>query len=394
MPQIRHRVLFARPVALIAGLCAASLSACSSGSGSATQDSQASSASSYTPNESVNRPIEPAGDERYQALRALGYRLEWTGFAVVPNRREVEYVDVWDDIIAVHESANSLSVIETSTGSLRWNQKLSERIAKFVGTARTSSGDIVSVSETEAYLLDDQSGVLTDRQDLATLANTRPVVDGMMLVVGGTTGELLGHNLGSGFKAWGYQLGGPIRSAPFNVGDAVGAVSDVGEVVVVDPRSGTSIMRTTIYDGIDSRPVASQNLVYIAGRDQSVWAFSTLGGDVRWRVRTEHRLRAQPALHDGRLLIEIPGEGLVSLDAGTGERQWAIPDLGGEVIAERDGRLIVWDGGSLTSVDAGRGGVVERRSLPDVDFAVTNRFVDGDLYLVESGGRIQKYSPR
>ena len=111
-------------------------------------------------------------------------------------------------------------------------------------------------------------------------------------------------------------------------------------------------------------------------------------------MRSEHRLSAQPVFYEGRVFVTIPGEGLAGFNASTGARLWSLKAVSGDVIAIRDGNLVVWNGRNAATVDPGRGELVAEASLGGASMLKTDQFVDGNLYVVEPSGRIQKYSPR
>lgn len=369
----------------LSALVACATVGCTSGShsGQAANSNRASGMLSSSANQS-----------RTDGLSSMGYRLEWSAFAVIPSKREVSFVETWDDILAVHGSGNSLTVLESSTGQQRWNSRLGGVLAKFVGMIRMPSGQIIDVAETELYMLNDQTGVLEQRQRLSVLANTAPVRYGGIMIVGSANGEVLGHNLRTGQRQWAYQMPAPIESDPIVLERSVVVLSDDGNILMLEAISGASIGTSNMYEGLTGNPVAGGGFIYCASRDQSLWAFPIAGGSSQWRVRTEHRLASQPMFHEGRVYITIPGEGLAGFNASTGERLWSITQASGDVVAIRNGNLVVWNGQRVTTVDPQRGELIASVSLDGASILKTDKFIDGNLYVVEPSGRIQKYSPR
>lgn len=339
-------------------------------------------------------PANPSAAPAHPML-ALGYRPEWKGYPQVDPKAGIKFIDVLGDSVAVHDNRNILTVMEPDTGRNRWSLDLGSPLMKFVGNARAAD-DLYACSESEVQVLDIRTGQIKARQRLSTLANTRPVVTKGVAVFGCTTGEVLGHSLVTGFKAWGYKLEGTVSADPVAVGDSVSVVSQAGDVIILDPRTGESFgRRRAIFGGLTNDPVATDSAVFIAGTDQSVWAFSVNGKPI-WRVRTPDHLTAQPALHDNAVILTIPSAGLTALDTGTGAKLWSSPDINGRVVAVRNSRLVVWDraGGTLMTVDARHGDIVERAPIPNVTLIATDKFVDGDLYLANKDGSVDRLSPR
>lgn len=322
----------------------------------------------------------------------LGFRLQWRGYPQVGER--IRFFNAYNDIIVVQDERNILTVMNANTGSNRFAIDLGADLKKFVGNVRYD-GQLLCSSESEIQFIDERTGGLTQRQRLSLLANTTPAVWGSIAVYGSAKGEVLGHNLANGFKAWGYQLDGRITADPVLMGASVGVVSQGGDVLIVDPRTGRSGgRRQRIYAGLDNNPVANDRAMYIAGLDQSVRAYSANSGREIWRRRSEYPLTAQPSLHEDRLYVTIPQTGLVALDAGTGTEIWANPDLGGTVIGSRDGRLLQWDGRRVRLLGRERGDVIETVEFPGARRLVMDAFEDGNLYVILATGEVTKYSPR
>lgn len=350
----------------------------------------------------------PAGEAPVvNPMLALGYRPEWRGYPQVDARAGIKFIDALGDVIAVHDRRNILTVMEPGSGKNRWSLDLGSPLMKFVGNAR--SGDLLyACAESEVQVLDVRTGQIKARQRLASLANTRPVISGSIAVFGCSTGEVLGHNLFTGYKQWAYRLGGTVRADPVLTGGAaedgtrsVAVVSQAGDVIILDPRSGESFgRRRSIFGGLDNSPAANESSVFIAGTDQSVWSISD-EGKLNWRVRTPDRLTAQPVVHENSVIVDVPSAGLTAFDAGSGAKQWTARGadaerVSGEVIAVRKGRLVVWDAAARTllTLDAQRGDVIEKAPLADGTILSVDAFVDGNLYVGRADGSVEKFSPR
>lgn len=374
-------------LAACAGACVTAACA-SSGQQQGTANSAAPATASTT--EQATTPSQPG-----PSIAALGYRIEWRGYPQVRENGRVRFFDVLGDTLLVHDERNIVTAMEPSNGGNRWALDLGSDLTKFVGNARL--GDrLLCCAESEIQFLDVKTGGLVDRQKLAALANTRPAMVGTMAVFGCVTGEVLGHNTVSGYKLWGYDLRGRIVADPAATNSTVAAVSEGGEVVMLNAMTGASEgRRTRIFDGLDNDPVIGEDLAFIAGRDQSVWAVRVDDGRLAWRYRGQYPLKDQPTYHDGRLYQAVPNAGLVSFNAGDGTIAWTCEKVRGSVIGVRGGRLVVWDGKELMLIDRDRGDVVDRVELPGIGMVVTDEFVDGNMYTVaERGGRVEKFSPR
>jgi outer membrane protein assembly factor BamB len=189
-------------------------------------------------------------------------------------------------------------------------------------------------------------------------------------------------------------MSGAIEADPVLVGDAIGLVSQAGDVLILDAVSGSAIGRNRIGGGPGAPLAATDDTLFVASLDQSLYAFNREGGTTRWRKRTETPLRDRPVLHEGRVYCTIPDQGLTAFDAGTGEEAWSAEGVGGYVVAVRDGRPIAWDGREAVSLDPETGQVIERARLEHVDFVLTDTLVDGTLYTVSEHGVVVRFNPR
>lgn len=398
MPQREAAVLMSKGRVCAIGLCV--LVAASTGCARGAKADKPAPGSGAAP---ASQAAAPATNP----MLAIGYRSDWRGYPQVDPKSGIKFIDVLGDVVAVHDGRNILTVMEPGTGKNRWSLDLGSPLMKFVGNAR--AGDLLyAAAESEVQVLDVRTGQIKARQRLASLANTRPVISGTVAVFGCSTGEVLGHNLFTGYKQWAYRLGGTVRAAPVLVGRpseegvrSVAVVSQAGDVIILDPRSGESLgRRRSIFGGLENDPVANESSVFIAGTDQSVWSISD-EGKLNWRVRTPDPLRAQPVLVENALIVDVPSAGLTAFDTAGGAKLWSARGadggrVSGAVIGVRKGRLVVWDKGakSLITLDAQRGDVLDRAPVPDAVIMTVDAFVDGNLYIGRADGSVEKFSPR
>jgi outer membrane protein assembly factor BamB len=300
-----------------------------------------------------------------------------------------------EDAVIIQERASTVTLMEASNGANRWSLDVASPLTKFVDL-RFDGIDptrVLVASETEFFTLDAATGSLTGRDDLDKVVNTAAVYDGNIAIFGTAAGQVYAHSRVTGLTAWGFGLSATIDANPVRVGDdAVAIVSQRGEVTFLSPR-GQLLGRARIFGGLDTNPIADQQRVYIAGLDQSLWAFST-SGQLAWRFRTPAALTVQPSTHDNVVYCDIPGSGLTAFDAGTGSVLWLAKDTSGTVIAKRNDRLLAWSGKTLTTLDPRDGSVVERFEIPGIQRIEAAEFADGVLYLVSTRGVVARLITR
>lgn len=332
-----------------------------------------------------------------EAYTKLGYRHIWTGFPTMAAGATVARLDVLGDVVTAQDTAGVLSVLEEGSGLPRWSDQLGNPLTKFLGVARTDK-TIVCSSEVEAHLLDIDTGTLVGKQRMDRVANTNPAIVGNLLVYGTATGEIVGQLMPAGFRAWGTTMSGPIEVNPARLGNTLGFVADNGEVAFFDGATGNPFSRSSMFMGTRVPPAASEDLMFVASRDQSLYAFSPASAAPVWRHRTSVSLTHRPVYHNGVVYCAINGDGLTAFgeygDGGRGDVRWVSKGVFGYVVGIRAGRLVVWDGKEACLVDPENGDLIERARLDDVSHVATDNFVDGNLYLSTPHGVVVKLAPR
>jgi len=326
------------------------------------------------------------------AFAKLGYRRDWSGFPVVAGGGSIKLVEVRGDTVFALDSGSTVTALEGSNGSILWANQVGNTLTRFVAINRMDSGLLVS-SDAEAFVLNIKTGAYISRKSFDKLVNTAPAIVGNIGYYGTPVGELLGHNISTGFKFRGVALTGAIDEPPIIVGSTIAAVTQAGDVMFVHTDSGTLAARTKIFGGLATRPVTDGENLYLASVDQSVYCFSPSAKQV-WRYKTSVSLRSQPAIHGGAMLLHIPGEGFVSLSTASGSVNWKSAAITGEVIGVRKGDLLIWDGEFLQRVDAAHGEVVAKFKMPGVKSFAFDQFVDGNLFIISESGVITRFATR
>jgi len=326
----------------------------------------------------------------------LGYRLDWVGFPFMGAARGSRVIDILPagDVVIAQESGSTVTLMSSSNGSNRWSTDLTGPLTKWVGMIQdsTDAERFIVASESEGFVLAKANGNLIAREKFERVVNTKPVQDGRMLVFGTSTGHLTAHIMGSGVSAWAFTSIGSFDTDLVRVGPYVGAVSQGGDVLVLTPR-GDLVGRARVFGRVDSRPVSDGQSIFVASRDQSIWAFASTGATL-WRHRTPNAITAQPTAHEGVIYCHLRDEGMTALNAATGEVLWQNPAAKGEIIAVRNGRLLAWDGVTLATIDPARGDIIDAAQLPGITRIVTDAFIDGNLYAASDQNVLARFVPR
>lgn len=412
LPLFAHLLLkaaLALPIAFAAGCASHDQSA-------STTDSPVSPAATNSP-DTLSAPAAkrsaPALDQftevaglrvEHAAWASLGYRWSWTTAPVLTGGASVQLAEPLGDLIAVVNSRSRLTAIEATSGRIRWNTAVATPLTDFVALAR--AGDQIQVFSRRAiYIHDALSGEFATRQDLAIAVTTPPALASGVAYFGSPTSRALAHRYGDeagllrpppldrGVQLWQYLLTGAIDAMPALMGNAVAFVAESGDILFADPLSGAATGRASVAGPPAANPVTDGSLLYIASRDQSVYAFDTEGRLV-WRHRTAVPLQDQITVHDGVLYAHVPGEGLLAFNASDGSVLWKNPDARGTVVALRAGELIAFAPGRAWMIDARRGDTLAQPELTDIARLMAPAFDSGPLFAVGRGGAIARFDPR
>lgn len=345
------------------------------------------------------KPKGLTADERSQRLpivhsdwRKMGYRWDWNGFPVLLDGEGPLRFETHDDLVVFQETGGTISGIDDSVGAVIWSNKPAGDLTKFTGMDRRDDFVFVA-SETELFALNAKTGELVDRQSFQKLITTDLVLFGDLIVVGTNGGEVMGHYIPAGIRLWGHDMPGTFDESLVKIGNYVGGVTSTGRVICVDPSSARQTGLNSIFEGPGAKLASSDELMFVASTDQSLYAFRAEDARVAWRHLTPSPITEAPVYHEGVLYCSFVDSGLTAFEATSGKVLWVSDDQFGEVIGVRNGRLMVFDGVSLVALDAQRGVVLDKINLSNVHEIASSPFVDGSIYLTSREGVVAKFVP-
>ncbi len=344
------------------------------------------------------KPVRKAAAIPFDAYSTLGYQLQWTSFAAVQPGSTLEAVDIFDNVIVTRDNRSAFTAISPRSGDIRWAQLQGYGLAAFVGVVK-SNETLLLVEEGQILPVTADLGqaILNSRgapvvQKLGRVVRTEPLNVSGMLLFGTESGHVVAHVARAGVTSWQYLIGGRVVAKPTLLNNGAAAVvSTSGDVVVLSPEVGSALGRAKVFGAIETPAVAGPDRFFVVSRDQSVYAFDDQSCSPLWRVRTEAQLTLPPAFADGKVFVQVPGKGLMALNASNGQQAWLNKTVNGSVIGVRKGRLIVWDGNRATVVEPVRGDVISTVDLPGLKELRVVPFMDGDLYALWSEGQISRF---
>lgn len=361
-----------------------SLSACSS-----TQSTNDDAQSEAQPVARSEWKIDHAG------WGELGYQWEWTGYPPMQPGAYIEHATAYEDLLTFVGSGSTLSVLDSSTGKVRWSRQLDRATTRFVEPVRRDN-TLFAASDTELWELNLTNGNTIDRDSLGTLVNTSPLIVDNLAIFGTLAGELFAFQMTNDFKLWSYKLDGPIHQPAIQVSDGfIAALSQNGELRTLETINAHSGMHTRIAGGSDATLLTDNVGIYVASLDQSIYAFDINDGYRFWRVRSSAPVTVQHTLHEGVVYASTQDLGLAAIDSATGNIVWNNREISGWVLTDIDSReLIVFSGLEMLAVDKERGDVIARMPLRNIAGVRTDSINDGNIYVITLDGGVAKFGLR
>jgi eukaryotic-like serine/threonine-protein kinase len=323
----------------------------------------------------------------------LGYEWQWTGFPPMQRGAILANATAYEDVLVFMGSAATLSVLETSTGKVRWSRQVDRPTTLFQESVR--EGDtLFTASDTDLWEINLRNGNTIDRDALGTLVNTSPLIVDNLAIFGTLSGELFAWEMVNDFKLWSYKFDGPIHVPAIKVDENyIAALSEKGNLRTLQTINAHSGMTARIAGGSDATLLTDGIGIYIASKDQSLYAYDIEDGFRFWRKRSSAPITIQHTLYEGVIYATTDDEGLVAIDSATGETIWNNTEIGGWTMTVLDGKeLIVWSGYELLAVDKDRGDIITRMPLTGIAGIRTDSITDGDIYVITLEGSVAKFS--
>jgi outer membrane protein assembly factor BamB len=325
----------------------------------------------------------------------LGYQWEWTGYPPLARNAVIDHATAYDDVLTFLGSGSTLSVLEANTGKVRWSRQIDRPTTRFVDPVRRDN-ILYAASDTDLWEIDLKNGNTIDRDSLGTLANTPPLLIDNLAIFGTLSGELFAFQMENDFKLWSYRLDGPINQPAIDLGEGmIGAISENGEIRTLDATNAFTGMTTRIAGGSDTTLLTDYFGIYVASLDQSLYAFDIADGFRFWRVRSSAPITVQHTLHEGMVYASTRDQGLMAIDASSGDIVWNNPEISGWVTTVvDDAELIVFSGFEMLAIDKDRGDIIARTTLNGISGVRTDAQVDGNIYIITLDGGVAKFGRR
>lgn len=171
--------------------------------------------------------------------------------------------------------------------------------------------------------------------DGETVDSTPAVTTNGIVIVGTSSGDLVGLSATDGSTVWTTSLGtSDIESSPTLSGSDVYVGTDGGQVVALDATTGAVVWSADLSGEILSSPAidTTANLLVVGSTDDDVYALNLGTGASVWTYTTGGAVDGTPLIYEGQVFIGSADGNAYSLDETTGAETWAVA-TGGPIVA-------------------------------------------------------------
>lgn len=341
-----------------------------------------------------------------EQARELDYQVAWQSAFAITTTGVTNSIVAYDDVvIATENGANVVSALSERDGTPLWQEAIGDSLERLLGVV-PSEDEVIAWTQSDCYLLD----VMTGRQNAhqrygaAQVAHTLPLVLRPFAIYGTPDGRIIYHHLDLGIMKSAYRVdNSAVRRAPVLAGSAMVVLTDSARINYLDPIDNHRRWVNQTLDPIDTKPVSDGVNVYLAGEDQSVWAYRLADGKIAWRFRTQSPLRDDPTLINGVLYQAVPDRGLTAIDTSNGQEIWSNPSVpaGTVVTMNQHNELIVWqsDPGEYSNhstiyrVDGRTGDAIATVRCQGIALVCADNLINGSIYGASRNGRVIKLVP-
>lgn len=325
-------------------------------------------------------------------FRPLGLEPHWSYPLELELGERIEQIWLAQTSIYCLTSENKLHRLDRDTGRTSWirqpaaSGRLVRRPVEVDGKTLVVAENIVKVYKTQT------AQPLGDEVRLAFGPNSDPAFDGEVLYIADSMGRVVAIELESGLELWACGAEKSISARPVYMDRTLISVSESGEVFAYD----TQLRRPLWAEPFRTRgailapPVlTAQRRCYVVGGDSMLYCLRSPSGNELWRYFAGVSLPTEPTVADGRVFLNVPGKGLVTLDAQTGAELEDFHYPQGQAYLGRvnDRLYILTADRRIICVDSASG--QQLAQLPVKDF---NIFLSSDeagrLYIADRLGRI------
>jgi outer membrane protein assembly factor BamB len=322
----------------------------------------------------------------------LGYRIQWQCPLQMNKSTWFRYVEPMGDVVATVDTKNLVSVIDASSGTLRFVKKLGGPV-DHLSRPQLAVNGVLACTEREGYIYNLQTGEVSNHITMDVATSTSPAVDSNYAIFGAPSGLVYAKDLKTNLTRWSYQMAGAIVVDPVIADNLVIVADETGQVAAINPLNGHVLWRKAAppWKRISAPLAANETTAFVASEDQTFYAFDRTTGRF-WKKPTQTPLTVAPVVLGDNVYLRVPGGQLICFYSFSGESLWE-SDVAGTPFMILGKKLMMQLPGKINVVDVETGKLMSTVELPKVQRVVSDKPVNGNLYLINNDGRITKLAP-
>ncbi len=343
------------------------------------------------------------------ALERLGLERQWFGVVPLIETERLLRISLAEQTIYAQTSYARLHAFDAESGRLLWSAFLGER-SNFARGVAANSFAVFATNANILHALDKKTGRRIWTYDLQTIPTSTPAADDHRVVVGMTSGKLIGFNLKkkdaqnneqiltSVLPTWSWATGGPVTTRPLLADQLVAYGGGASQAYVAMTEETTQLYRFStgglIGEGLGA---FGTRTLLIPSADKNLYAVDLLTAKLLWTFASGAPIEQEPLVADQDIFVVNTAGFLSLLDPETGTPRWTISTQGGQLTAVSAKKVylrsynldlfLIDRATGKTLADPGETHVRAGLNLREFDMSVVNRF-DDRLYFATSSGLI------
>ena len=314
----------------------------------------------------------------------------------------------YQDRLFVADNDGEVMAIDAATGKVIWEEDTDSPITGGPGAGENVV--LVGTGKAEVIALAVDTGEILWRTRVTSEVLSEPKISGNIVIVKTIDGKITGLNAGTGERLWLYDRSVPAltlrgTSSPVIEADLIIAGFDEGRLAAIELLTGKPVWETRVALGsgrseldrmvdIDSEPVISNGIIYVATFQGRVAALALDSGRILWT--REVSSYAGLCVDNKAVYITDDNSEIWALDKLTGASIWKQDKLAARAITapQNFGNMIAVGDleGYIHWLDKSTGEIVARKQSSDSKIIAAPVAVNNMLYTYAIDGVLGAYT--
>jgi hypothetical protein len=250
-----------------------------------------------------------------QALRQAGLRTYWQLRVPLQAGEQVTDAYLVDETIYLGSDRGFVFALDAGTGVLRWTQQFTRGAYRLRRPCHIGVRTVI-VTPPEVIQFDRHFGSPIRLQQLRFPAGTGPVSDGRLVFIGGLDRRIYAFQPDRDFETWKAGADAQVISTPAIHGQYLYYASDGRAVYACRAADKRLYWIARTVGAVVADLVVTDEGVFVASQDRSLYLLDPAFGGRRWRVRLSSPLSDAPVVTPETAYQYSARDGLVAIESG------------------------------------------------------------------------------